>query len=405
MAGLIFNGTTMSDSLDARQKKPSFAPQLTRLQPGGVAPLFLLLSKIGSGTALQVKHGFWTETLPFVSLKITADVTAAATSIAVTDSSQTIPGQIYQYPKTGENILVTAVADGTHVTVRRAFGNVAAGVMTAADNVSLYHVGNAYEEASGRPQSQRLQQSYIDNYTQIFRTGWSISGTAMSEEFYQEAGGNPMGKDKTDAALLHMMDVERNLIFGQKYMNVLNGRPIHTMDGIIALLNQYAPSHVTAAAATTNYDQLETALEPCFDTVIAGTTNERIGFTGSAGLKVVNGIGRLSGEYQLLDNQTIFGMQFKSFRTTRGIFHLMEHPIFNSNPVWSSMLLAMDLTQLRVMYLAGRKSQHKYWGANGELATDNSIDAVGGVITSELTLESRNPGACALITGLTKAAA
>ena len=401
----LFRGMTMTDTTNAAQKKPSFAPQLTRKQPGGVAPLFLLLSKIGSGTALQVKHGFWTETLPFPTLTVSADATAAATSLVVTDSSQCIPGQVYQYPKTLENFLITGITDGTHVAVRRAFGVQPAAAITAADNIPLLLVGSAYEEASTLPTSQRLQQDYVDNYTQIFRNAWSISGTAMSEQFYEEAGGNPMQKDKVDAALFHMMDIERAIIFGQKSIGTLNNKPIHTMDGIVSLIKQYAPTHMTAAGSTTNYTQLENALEPCFDVIIPGTTNERIAFTGSAGLKVVNHIGRLSGEYQLLQNQNVFGMRFQSFQTTRGVFHLMEHPIFNSNPIWSSMLLAMDLTQLRVMYLAGRKSQHKYWGAQGEISTDAAIDATGGVYTSELTLESRHPGACALITGLTAGAA
>ena len=38
------------------------------------------------------------------------------------------------------------------------------------------------------------------------------------------------------------------------------------------------------------------------------------------------------------------------------------------------------------------------------MPTDNGIDAVGGTLTSELTVEIRNPPANAIITGLTAAA-
>ena len=399
----LYSGMVMTTSTNAAQKKPSFAPQLTRKQPHGVAPIFLLLSKLGTGTAAQVKHGYWSETVPFISLSVTTAADAGDTTLVVADSSQCAVGQVFQNPATLENVLVTGITDATHVAVTRGFGVTAAAAI--ALNQSLYMIGTAFEEASTLPTSQRMQQDYIDNYTQIFRSAWSISGTAMSEQFWEEAGGNPISKDKTDAAMFHLMDIERAILFGQKYMGTRNGKPIHTMDGIVSMLKQQAPANVTAAGGTTNYTQLEAALDPCFNTVVAGTPNERIVCTGAKGLKVVNSIGRLSGQYQLLQDQSMFGLRFQSFQTTRGTFHLLEHPMFNSNPDWSAYLLALDLTQLRVMYLANRKSLHKYWGAQGELHTDNGIDAQGGVFTSELTLESRNPSSCALITGLTAGAA
>ena len=81
------------------------------------------------------------------------------------------------------------------------------------------------------------------------------------------------------------------------------------MDGLINVtsdLSYYPPSYsvanVTTMAATTNYTQFEAALDPCLNqTTDPKTANERVLFVGSIAHRVINNIGRLNGEYQLMD--------------------------------------------------------------------------------------------------------
>ena len=122
----MFNGIVTDAGTLATQRKPSFADMLTRIQPNGSSPLFLLLNKMRKGTALQTTHGYWTETLPTVTLTLGAAVAdGAATSFTVTSSADVIPNQLYRATTTGEIVQVTAIPDATHVTVVRGFGNVA----------------------------------------------------------------------------------------------------------------------------------------------------------------------------------------------------------------------------------------------------------------------------------------
>ena len=64
----IFNSATLVQDLAAK----SFASMITRLMPNGNAPLFALTSMLSADTALQQEHGFFTKTLLFPSMTLSA---------------------------------------------------------------------------------------------------------------------------------------------------------------------------------------------------------------------------------------------------------------------------------------------------------------------------------------------
>ncbi|MNN11735.1 hypothetical protein D3C81_1247050 [compost metagenome] len=145
-------------------------------------------------------------------------------------------------------------------------------------------------------------------------------------------------------------------------------------------------------------------LNPCFDQATdPKVANERVLFVGGTARTVINNIGRKSGYYQLVDGMTSFGLQFSTFKTSRGTFRLIEHPLFNSNAHWTKNALAVDLSSFKLAYLGNRKTQNKEFNVNGQPAVDNGIDAVGGSLLTEMTTEVHNPPANALITNLTAA--
>jgi hypothetical protein len=128
-------------------------------------------------------------------------------------------------------------------------------------------------------------------------------------------------------------------------------------------------------------------------------------FVGGAAHKVLNNIGRLNGTYYISDGQTSYGLQFGTFKTTRGTFRIVEHPLFNTNSSWSKMAVAVDLSTFKLAYLGDRKTQNKEFNQDGMEANDNGIDAVGGTLTTELTTVIKNPPANAVLYNLTAAAA
>lgn len=382
--------------------RESFAANLVRYAPYGTAPLFALTNMVGTMTAKSYEHGYFTKEMAYPQAIVTAAATAAATTITVDNVDFFIPGQVFRVLSTGENIAVNTISENAGVFtigVTRAFGEVAAAAI-AADAV-IYQIGTAFEEASLRPQAVNIQPKYIRNFTQIFRNSWGISGTTDATE--NKVGNGERAENRQDCAMLHSLDIEKSLIFGQKSLGTRNNQVIRTMDGLESVIRLYAPGNISTAGATTTYDQLESYLDPVFNiTTDVKVANERVLFVGATANKVLNKIGRLSGQYQIVDGQTNFGLQFKTFKISRGQFRIIEHPLFNTNPQLSRMAMAVDLSSFDSPYL--RKTFHKGYGLNGEEAPDGGIDAIGGTLTTELTTQITNPSANAIIYGLTDAA-
>lgn len=391
--------------------KKSFAAMITRLMPNGTAPLFGMTSMLASDTAMQVEHGFFTKTMLFPQLTVSAaGQTAADTIFTVGSTVNILPGMLMRVTSTGENVLVNGVNSATQVTVQRAVGSVAAQVIGAS--VNLYQVGNAFEEASVRPQSLIINPVRITNFTQIFRNTWAISGTVNSTQMI--AGDTNMAESRQDCAAFHAADIEKALFFGQKSQGSRNGQPFRTMDGLINIVSNlsyypsyYVAANVNTATATTNYTQLEGFLDPVFNQATdPKVANERVLFVGGAAKRVINNIGRLNGTYMIVDGQTSYGLQFSTFKTARGTFRMIEHPLFNSNVDWQKMAVGVDLSTFRLAYLGDRKTQNKEFNTAGDdTASDNGIDAVGGTLTTEVTCVVKNPPANTIVFNLTAAAA
>jgi hypothetical protein len=403
----LLSTTTLNATSDYVAK--SFAGMITRLMPNGQAPLFGMTAMLPTETALQVEHGFFTKTMIFPSMNLDAAVAAAADTVfTVATTNNLIPGMLMRAQSTGEIVLINQILSGTSVSVTRGVGTVAAGAI--ADNVNFYQVGNAFEESSIRPNALQINPVRITNFTQIFRNTWALSGSAQATQVI--AGESTVAESRQECAAFHAADIEKALFWGQKSTGTRNGQPFRTMDGLIRIVSDltfypssYAAANITTAGSTTNYTQLENALDPVFNQVTdpkAG--NQRILFVGSQARKVINNIGRLNSTYYMQNGATSYGLQFASFNIARGSFNMIEHPLFNSNSDWAKMAVAVDLSSFRVAYLGGRKTKKEEFNLAGQ-PVDNGIDAVGGTLTTEMTCVVKNPPANAVIYDLTAAAA
>lgn len=402
----IFNTSVLTQDL----AKKSFAGLITRLMPNGSAPLFGMTSMLGSETAVATEHGFFTKTMLFPQLTLSAaGQTATDTVFTVTNTTNILPGMIMRVDSTFENIIINSVISATSVSVSRAVGSTSAQAIAAS--INLYQVGNAFEESSLRPNALNINPVRITNLTQIFRNTWGISDTIRATLMI--AGETNQAESKQDCAGFHAVDIEKALFFGQKSQGTRNGQPFRTMDGLINIVgnlsyypSSYSAANVSTAGSTTSYTQLENMLDPLFNqSTDPKVANERVLFVGGTAHKVINAIGRLNGTYYIVDGQTSYGLQFSSFKITRGTFRMIEHPLFNTNASWAKMAVAVDLTTFKTAYLGDRRTQNKEFNSEPGAADDNGIDALGGTLTTEMTCVVKNPPANGIIYGLTAGAA
>lgn len=403
-----FTGVFNSSQFTANIAKLSFASMITRLMPNGVAPLFGLTSMLKSENAVQIEHGFFTKTMLFPQFTLGAAVAdGVATAFTVVSSANLLPGMILRSNFTGENIIIDNVISPTSIQVTRGVGNVTPiAINTATD---FYQVGNAFEEGSNRPGALNIQPVRVTNLTQIFRNTWAVTDTVRATLVI--AGESNVAESRQDCAAFHAADIEKALFFGQKSQGTRNGMPFRTMDGLISIVSNAAnyPAiyggvpNVFTAGGTTTFTQLEAMLDPVFNQATdPKVANERVLFVGGTAKKVLNAIGRLNGTYYLVDGQTSYGLQFSSFKTSRGTFRTIEHPLFNTNTTWAKMAIAVDLSTFATAYLGDRKTKSDDFGV-GE-GGDAGIDSVGGTLTTEVTCVVKNPPANAIINGLTAGA-
>jgi len=384
--------------------KKSFSAMITRLMPNGQAPLFGITALLKEETAFQIEHGFFSKTMLFPQLVLSANIAAGDTVLPVLSTANCIPGMIFRFDSTNENVLITSVNSPTQVGVQRGLGTVPAAAVVAA--VNMWMVGNAYEEASLRPQSVLIIPERIVNYTQIFRNTWAVSDTARATMLI--AGDSAVSESRQDCAAFHAADIEKALIFGQKFMGTRNNQPFHTMDGLINTTQAKAPGNITTAGATTNWTQLQAALDPYFNQVTDPKNGpERLMFVGGAARNVLHNIFRLNSTYFIENGTTSWGLQYDSFRIPRGNFTIIEHPLLNAYgqaSTWAKMAISIDIHTFNIAYMTGRKTQNREFNLNGT-AVDNGVDAVGGTLTSELTCLVRNPAANGVLYNLTAGAA
>ena len=392
----------------------SYSYNLLRLMPNGTAPIFALSGLAKKKKCLQIEHGYWSKTMEFTNLLLVANIlTDAQTVLECASVASVIPNQIIRIPRpfagstfqAPEYVRVISVdRSANEITVERGFGGTTKfATLDTTTPVLMFGVGNAHEEGSVKPATRSIIPVRHMNNTQIFRNGWSTSRTMAAIKMI--VGDGAVAENKRDATSFHAQDIELATIFGRKSMGVgPQGNPLHTMDGFESVIEQYNPNHLMTAGATTSYKQLESMLDKTLDVQTdVGVGNSRDLFVGSRALQVINEVGRLSGEYQLSDGQTNFGMSFRTFQTSRGKFRLIEHPMLNTNDYLKGMALCLDLSAFDYAYMDGRDTQIEY--LNGNMQSTDGTDASGGILTTELTTEIRNPFSCAIIYGLTAGAA
>jgi hypothetical protein len=385
---------TSSTYLPTDLAKKSFSAMITRLMPNGQAPLFGMTSMLKEETAYQYEHGYFSKTMIFPSLTSTAGDLIGATTLTVTDTTNFVPGMVVRVDTTGENILILTVASATTVTVRRAVGTQVAVAIGAA--AKMWMVGNAYEEASVRPASLLITAVRNTNYTQIFRNTWAVSGTASATSLI--AGGTADAESKQDCAMFHAIDIEKALIYGQKYQGTLNSQPLHTMEGLIANITANASGNIASVAAGCTWTQLESYLDPVFQQVTdPKNPNMRALFVGGIARRVIHAVARLNSTYYIQGQTTEWGLQFDTIKTPRGAFNIIEHPLFNAygaTTTWAKMAVIVDLSSFGLAYMQGRKTHNSEFDGQGRQSGDSStsgVDAVGGTLTTELTCLIKNP--------------
>lgn len=255
---------------------------------------------------------------------------------------------------------------------------------TAVNGLEVWVVGSSFSEGSvDTSRGINNQPISVGNFTQIFRSPWSITGTALKTSLkYDETG--PYKDEAKETSVFHMTEMEKNFIFGRRLLgtNLASGLPERQMGGVLWYLQQWELGgsgngglfeYRSGAAATLDTDDNKRIIanasgslsEKAYDgylervfRVTNNKANEKIVLCGSGFLSVINQMYKnkttLVSDLPMTDT---YGMNVVRHKTPFGDIFYKSHPLFSQNPTLRYNAFFLDVNNLVYRFMDGRDTQ------------------------------------------------
>lgn len=336
-----------------------------------------LLRRIGTnGFTYANQKQEWSETALAVRSEVITLADGTATSLAVANAYQYQVNNLLKIES--EVVRVTAIADGTHLTITRAYAGTTGAAHSSKKMISL---GSADPEGANAPSGISDDADRLYNYSQTFTRAVSMSKDEIAQ---LSTDGNPM----TSQIKRRFIEINRELLqaflYGVKTLDATN--KIGAMGGA----KQFLTSNVTnvgGAVSIANIDALILSI------VTAGGDPKLIVTSPTQKQKV----DALDANKQLLGKQEHTGGNLITQTWQSGV---LDHPIdilvdftINTDELW---VFDTDFIEL------GHKSSN---GVNGafhvEDATTPGADSMSQVIRGKYSSRFRQQSSSGYLYGLT----
>ena len=299
--------------------------------PNGDFPLLALTSQMKTEKTDDPAYHWFEKDLDARRIKLSADLSAAATSLTVASGAKTVvKNTLLKNLSNGEIMKVTAdPASDTAITVERGFASTTATAITvASQDPFLLVIGVAFEEGSAAPTGQGYDPYERSNYTQIFRRTLEITRTAAATRLRT---GDQVKEAKRECLEYISIDLERAFWFGEKSLTYVNNKPCRTMSGIYQQIKDNAPLNIYDASTETDgvtYEWLENVMKNLFK----HGQKEKMGFCGDTFLLTIQRILRnvKNTIWNIDAGAKEYGMDVTKLRTPFGTLVLKTCPLFNN---------------------------------------------------------------------------
>lgn len=392
IAGLRGTGDWATD-----ERPKNFLEMILWLNPNGDTPINGFLAKSSTKATDDPEFSWFEETLDILQLQLN-DATGmlAADTAVVVDSGalNLVPGDILLVEKAGTNqtatydnelVRVTSVTNDTSFAISR--GEAGTTAAPIADNDYLLNVGSVSEEGTASPASTTRNPTKVSNFTQIFKTTYSITGTAAST---RTRTGDPIANDKKRKIFDHSRKLEYSWIFGQPFENLtgaVNGKPERFTGGFLHFLSSLATSRIVVKSANYTAGNIDVFFDDVFDVFDftnpnGGTSDQRLAVVGNGALNAINKLAAHAGQVEFGDVVTQYGMELTRLRMPQGNIFLRSHPLLNRHKtVYTNTMIIIDPKGLQYRPLKGRDTRFK------DNIQANDEDSVKGQWMTEAGLE------------------
>jgi len=295
-------------------------------------------------------------------------------------------GDVIKNAVSGENMLVATVASNVTITIAaagRGFGSTAAAA--GVDDDGLFIVGNVSEENSGARNVNTTRSAKVTNYTQIFKTSITVSGTEREANLY---GGKDLTYLRAKMGTQHALDIERAFWWGEKKLDVTGtqGHPRRATGGILEWIASSGAYTQNESGSALTVAEFNTFLREGFT---YGNDTKYL-FTGGLILQYINEFARA--QIQMKPLATSYGIKIGTWVTAFGTIHIVHNPLFVQDYAGTAFLIDMECVKYR--YMNNRDTK---------LFTNVQSPDVDGEIdqyVSEVGLQRMHAAKCAYLYGV-----
>jgi len=333
-------------NIEAKRIVVDMSETIAYLQPSAT-PLTVLTKRLNTQSCAHPKYEWMDNNTEVRWTLTTATAASTATSIAVTTGTGVnfSADDIIKDVTTGEVMKVSSISTDT-LTVSRGLENAGTGTAVGSGDKILL-IGNSAMQGSGAPAEKILGVTPAYNYTQIFKTAFSVTNTLDATKLY---GPKELARLRKDAGIRHAKNMEYAFLFGAKTNNVSGAQPVTTTEGVMTTLASNANNVSKATGAVVEKDLL-TFCESLFtyggsERTCLCSPNILSWFAGLASTKV-----------QLIqsDKDSTFGVNITKYMTPFGVLNLVLHPLLVQG--YTGKLVALSMEDLYYRPLAGRDTK------------------------------------------------
>ena len=390
MATTLISGDLATDTIASGQKVVDMDDRISELEPNN-APFVHLLRKLSKKGAINPEVR-WLEQVSMPRFDtFSASATSAATALGVTNAAYFRVGDGVRITETGEFIQITGVS-ASSIGANRGIGGTTAASATSA--AGLYIVNNANAEGASLRTIKTVKLTQQNNYCQIIRTPFGVTGTEMATKMYGQYANDRVRLQRVQG-LEHERAIEATLFWGAKKEDVTtSGAPVRFAGGMF----EYISTNVTNVAGTLTRASFETFLRSGFRygseekwLFVSPLVNAAL--DGFAWNSAASSNGSSWQQYTTDVPAGSIGVQIKKYYSSQGTVNIVLKRHWNDNADLRGAAFLVDLPNVTLRTLRDTKLLMDRQAPDADKVEDEYL--------SELSLEVQQESTHAYMKGVT----
>lgn len=318
-------------------------------------PLTVLTKRLNTKVANNYRYDWMEDSLmaTWVACPAGAAAGAAIVSVAAGQGLLVAIDDLLKVAATGEILRVISI-NVDAITVTRGYGTTVTAIIAVA--AAILVIGNAMMQGSANPSEKYNQLTTAFNYTQIFKTAFSVTNTLEAIKLY---GPKELARLQKKKAIEHAQSIEYALMFGERKLDVAGAQPVSTTGGVLqsiagsANVGTLSQAAVWAAPDPTMF--AKRAINAFMEKIFTYGSSKKTWLCSPSMITFITDIAEMKLEIIQGDADKTFGLDISMLRSPHGTLSIVQHPLLVQGYAGTSFIL--DMEELAYRPLPGRDTK------------------------------------------------